>query len=326
MKPSYHCQITVPLTPAEAYNGISRVSKWWSAALEGSSTSLNDIFIVAFGETSSIIKVTEADPHKRIVWHIEDCHLHLLKDKKEWKNTSIIWELHPDGNSTRIDMTHEGLVPDLECYKNCEAGWDYYVKKSLASLLTNEKGFPDQNNDARREKNIDLTRRLPRAVADIERGMVLASTDLVMPPGRVFTALTEASEIHRWWGSGDTYRMTNWNADTRTGGTYTVVVVRPDGNKFPASGKFLEVTPPHKLSHTRIYEWDHPTLGRRETTITYLLDPIPIGTRLTVRHEGFEGCTDALLEHMLGWERVLEWLDAYLYYEFYFPKTRALNG
>jgi hypothetical protein len=56
----------------------------------------------------------------------------------------------------------------------------------------------------------------------------------------------------------------------------------------------------------------HPLQGTRETTITYLLEPVADGTRLTVRDEGFVGRSQAAHGNAEHWERVLAWLDAYL--------------
>jgi uncharacterized protein YndB with AHSA1/START domain len=157
-----------------------------------------------------------------------------------------------------------------------------------------------------------MQRRSPRAVADTEKGTILATVDVAMPPDQVFRALTRGEEIESWWGSADTYQMSNWTADLRTGGKYTVIVLRADGNTFPASGEFLELNEPCRLAHTRKYDWDYPVLGRRITTISYRLDPFEGGTRVNVRHEGFAGCTEAAYEHADGWERVLGWLQVYL--------------
>jgi len=106
--------------------------------------------------------------------------------------------------------------------------------------------------------------------------------------------------------------MRDWIADFRVGGKYTVNVANSDGTIRPASGKFLEIDGPVKLAHTRKYLWEFPVLGMRETTITYRFEPITTGTRITVRHEGFEGCGEAALIHAAGWERVLHWLGDYL--------------
>jgi quinol monooxygenase YgiN len=76
-------------------------------------------------------------------------------------------------------------------------------------------------------------------------------------------------------------------------------------------GPVLQIDAPHKFVQTRRYEWDHPTLGRRDTTVAYCLDPIETGTRVTIRHDGFGGVREAADEHTAGWERFLGWLQAY---------------
>ena len=83
------------------------------------------------------------------------------------------------------------------------------------------------------------------------------------------------------------------------------------GPRFAARGEFLEYEPPGCIVQTRRYDWDHPTLGRRETVVTYTLEPRDKGTHLTVVHEGFGGLKAAAVEHAAGWERVLGWLQGY---------------
>ena len=147
----------------------------------------------------------------------------------------------------------------------------------------------------------------PRAVTDGET--VLATADIAMTPERVFRALN-TDEVESWWGSEDTYHMTNWAADLRVGGRWSVVPRTADGSTTPASGQFLEIEGPRKIVFTRKYDWDFPVLGRRETTVTYLLEPIEMGTRVTVRQDGFNGLEEPARLHTEGWERVLGWLDA----------------
>ena len=154
--------------------------------------------------------------------------------------------------------------------------------------------------------------RLPRAVADTEKGIILASADVNAPPERVFRALTTRDEVEQWWGAPAVYTVRDWIAEVRTGGKYTMMVQRPDGSGLPASGEFLVVDPPRKLSHTRKYDWDYPELGRRVTTVTFLLEPVEGGTRITMRHEGFEGLSKPAYDHAGGWERFLGWLRDYL--------------
>jgi len=147
-----------------------------------------------------------------------------------------------------------------------------------------------------------------RAITDGE--IVLATSDLPATPERVFRALT-TDETERWWGAPDVYTIENWQADVRVGGAWSLIIRLPDGTALPASGEFLVVEAPHKFAQTRRYDFDHPTLGRRATKVTYLLQPIANGTRIVVRHEDF-GASEPAYEHAGGWERFLDYLGAYL--------------
>jgi uncharacterized protein YndB with AHSA1/START domain len=144
-----------------------------------------------------------------------------------------------------------------------------------------------------------------RAVTD--GWTVLAAAEIAATPERIFRALT-TEEVEAWWGSSDTYRLTEWLADFRIGGKWTVSVRCKNGIVIPAGGEFIEICWPGKVVQTRRYDWDHPTLGRDVTTVSYRFDAISSGTRVTVRHDGFAGRTAAADEHAAGWERVLGWL------------------
>jgi uncharacterized protein YndB with AHSA1/START domain len=140
---------------------------------------------------------------------------------------------------------------------------------------------------------------------------ILAGVDVAAPPDRVFRALT-TDENERWWGAPGVYRIVDWKAELRVGGRWSLGVLLPDGQVLPASGMFLMIDAPRKLVQTRQYEFNHPHLGGRETTVTFHLQPFDAGTHVAVRHDGFGGLTAAANEHALGWERLLNWLQAYL--------------
>jgi uncharacterized protein YndB with AHSA1/START domain len=82
---------------------------------------------------------------------------------------------------------------------------------------------------------------------------VLATADIAMTPERVFRALN-TDEVESWWGSEDTYHMTNWAADLRVGGRWSVIPRTADGSTTPASGQFLEIEGPRKIVLTRKYD------------------------------------------------------------------------
>ena len=149
-------------------------------------------------------------------------------------------------------------------------------------------------------------RRPARAVADPAAGTVLARVDVSAPPERVFRALT-TEELTKWWGADEMYRTTSFSLEPRPGGRWSTQGVGTDGTRFSVDGEVLEFEPPRRLVQTWRPSWGDGAL----TTVTYALEPIEGGTRVTVRHTGFEGRPELCDNHQ-GWEHVLGWLAAYL--------------
>lgn len=148
----YHAGILVPGSIEKASEAISQVSSWWTENISGNSKNQYDIFEVRFGETFSRFQIIENIKGKKIRWYVMDCNLHWMKNKKEWKDTEILWEISSVGDATRIDMTHIGLVPGIECFEDCNKGWNHYVKVSLYKLLMEGSGEPDHKDHSARER------------------------------------------------------------------------------------------------------------------------------------------------------------------------------
>lgn len=145
-----------------------------------------------------------------------------------------------------------------------------------------------------------------RAVADVTAGTILASVEIAVPIERAFRAIS-SDEITQWWGSPEDYRTTEYTADLRPGGCWRAAGVGADGHAFSVEGEFREISPPHTLVQTWRAAWD----GGHETVITYRLESIEGGTRVTLRHEGFADRAESCRGHGSGWERVLGWLVAH---------------
>jgi hypothetical protein len=146
----YHATIEVNVSPLQATEAINQVKLWWTENTEGSTNTLNDLFKVTFGETFSRFKITKMIPGEKINWLVLDCNLHWMNNKKEWKDTNILWEISSFNNSTRIDMTHVGLGPGIECFEDCTKGWNHYIKESLYKLIKEGKGIPDHKDHSAR--------------------------------------------------------------------------------------------------------------------------------------------------------------------------------
>jgi hypothetical protein len=143
IRTDYHTDIEVNCSAQMAFDAICRVSAWWTENTSGSTVNLNDEFTVRFGETYSVFKIIEVVPARKLVWHVLDCNLHWMNDKKEWKDTKILWQVSDSGDGSRISMTHIGLNNGIECFEDCTKGWNHYVTVSLFKLIEEGKGEPD---------------------------------------------------------------------------------------------------------------------------------------------------------------------------------------
>lgn len=139
---NFNYTFTVQQTPGEVYNSICQANDWWGN-VEGSTTRLNDEFTYKVGTTWVHFKVTALTPGKKVVWSATDCELPWLKDKKEWKDTSVQFDIAETPEGTKMSMTHVGLTPQVECFEDCKKGWTFYAGDSLKSLITKGKGMPN---------------------------------------------------------------------------------------------------------------------------------------------------------------------------------------
>ncbi len=140
---NFHLIMKVNASAEEAMKKISQVNLWWAKNFKGTSEKLNDKFTVHFGKTFVDFQISELVPGKKVVWKVTDCNLHWINNKKEWNNTEVVFELSGKGKATQIDFTHIGLVPGVECYEDCEIGWNGHLANSLVKLINEGKGMPE---------------------------------------------------------------------------------------------------------------------------------------------------------------------------------------
>jgi Activator of Hsp90 ATPase homolog 1-like protein len=142
-KRDYHRTITANASAEEAMKKISQINFWWKKDFSGSAEQLNDTFTVPFSEPSFVdFVVSEFVPGKKVVWKVTDCYLPWFQDKKEWNNTEVVFELSEENDNTKIDFTHVGLVPEVECYDVCEKGWNGHIN-TLMKFINEGKGLPE---------------------------------------------------------------------------------------------------------------------------------------------------------------------------------------
>jgi hypothetical protein len=149
--------ILVDQTPKEAFDAINNVRGWWSEEVEGSTDKLHAEFNYHYEDVHRAkVKIIEFIPNEKVVWHILDNYFNFTKDKSEWTDTKISFEISKQGNKTQIRFTHLGLVPAYECFDICSNGWTQYIQHSLFSLITTGKGQPNSTGNPTTEDEKEL--------------------------------------------------------------------------------------------------------------------------------------------------------------------------
>lgn len=152
----------VDQSPSEVFNAVLNPRAWWSEEIEGGTSKVGDIFDYHFEDIHrSKMKLMQVVPDQKVVWRVLDNYFKPgifdeaggrqekkdapVHEQAEWVETKIIFEISREKGKTRLQFTHDGLVPDYECYNVCENAWGHYIKESLYSLITTGEGQPNKS-------------------------------------------------------------------------------------------------------------------------------------------------------------------------------------
>lgn len=140
----FSATILVDQSPEAVFEAVTDVRGWWSEEIVGNTAALNDEFQYHYEDVHRChIRLTEVVPAQKVVWLILDNYFKFTEDEKEWTGTHVIFEISRVGNQTQLQMTHQGLVPEYECFNICRDAWTFYVKDSLYNLITTGTGKPN---------------------------------------------------------------------------------------------------------------------------------------------------------------------------------------
>jgi hypothetical protein len=152
----FSTSILVDQSPEKVFNAINNVRGWWSEQINGDTNHLNDEFIYQYKDVHACkMKIIEFVPNKKVVWHVLNNHFSFTNDKTEWVNTKIIFELFEKNGKTALRFTHDGLVPQYECYNVCFDAWTSYIHGSLKELIATGKGRPNTNEGGLNEELVE---------------------------------------------------------------------------------------------------------------------------------------------------------------------------
>ncbi len=140
MNQNFQYRFTTSKNINEVFTYLVDPKNWWvglfGETIEGTSHQVNDEFSFRAGDGMhySHQKLIELVPRKTIVWLVTESNLSFLQNTNEWKGTKIRFDLDEEAGKTNISFTHEGLIPQIECYGSCSGAWTQYLNNLKAHL------------------------------------------------------------------------------------------------------------------------------------------------------------------------------------------------
>ena len=130
----------------EALTNLDALSAWWTRAT-GDPLPTGPITFPFSPSGQAVMHVDSAERGAGVRWTTTACMV------EDWVGTSQLFDLETlPGGDTEIRFRHAGLTPELECYRDCQSGWNHFIG-SLASYVDTGLGQPNRSEEdtARRE-------------------------------------------------------------------------------------------------------------------------------------------------------------------------------
>ncbi len=277
--------VVVDATPQRVFEAVNNVRGWWSENIDGKTDHVNSEFLYHYQDVHrSHMKITEYIPDKKIVWHVLDNYFKFNKDKSEWKDTRVVFEISQQDGKTELKFTHQGLVPQCECFDICRDAWIHYLHGSLKDLITTGKGKPTP---------MDIE---PINVETQPQEKILCANDTSMksichrllikaPVEKVYESLSIQEGLSAWW-----------TPDTKAKPVAGSVSRFAFGDYFKEM-KIEELQPYSKVKWLCLKGYEE-WIG---TTITFELEPHQKGATLFFHHDGWAAYSNGFASCSYDW-------------------------
>jgi len=129
---------TLAASPERVFRALTQpeeIARWW-AEQATVKPEVGSVGTFRFRPPASDLQfeVTELVQNKHVHWVSR-------QGPPQWAGTSVIWQLEPIHNGTRLLFTHDGFAKKDEAYEQTRGNWDYFLG-SLKSYLETGKGTP----------------------------------------------------------------------------------------------------------------------------------------------------------------------------------------
>jgi len=147
-----------------------------------------------------------------------------------------------------------------------------------------------------------------------DQDTVIAEIQIAAPPERVFSAISDARQLERWFSNPECPAKL-WEMDARAGGSYRYEKQAGSADvngvrDFKCHGEILEYDPPRLLVYTWKGNW-HDT-PNSSTVVRWELTPTNNGTQVRVTHSGLSNLPVARKGYAGGWLGVVQSLKNFV--------------
>jgi uncharacterized protein YndB with AHSA1/START domain len=143
----YESQLTLTASADVVFDPLTTIdglAAWWTPVTGDGLTGGELTF--SFGPASqAVMRVDAAERGVGVCW------TNLACVQQDWVGTTLHFDIEatPEGG-TELHFRHGGLTPRLECFTDCQSGWDHFIP-SLRAYVETGVGNPNQSQ-------ADLTR------------------------------------------------------------------------------------------------------------------------------------------------------------------------
>jgi uncharacterized protein YndB with AHSA1/START domain len=130
---------TIAATSESLFNALTQSGErahWWTNDLtvKPEVGSLAEFRFTQWGAGILQFEIAELDQNENVRWISR-------QGPPQWTGTSVIWQLIPAHNGTKLVFTHDGFAQIDKVYESTRGNWDYFLD-SLKSYLETGKGTP----------------------------------------------------------------------------------------------------------------------------------------------------------------------------------------
>jgi uncharacterized protein YndB with AHSA1/START domain len=247
----------------QAWTDPKHLAQWWGP--NGFTNTIQEMDVRPGGAWRLIMHGPDGTDYKNESVYLEVVKPELLSyEHKSPKFRSTV-TFEEQGGRTKVTMfmvfeTAQERDTTVKVFGAIEGAKQTFAR--LAEFLSQATG----------NKQSALTITLP---SDLE---ILMTRVFNAPRSLVFEALSKPEHVARWYGPRN-LTCSVCEIDFRVGGAWRYVLQMPTGGSAVFKGVFLEITPPHRVVSTEIF--DEPKVGCPEWTTTVTLEEHDGKTTLT---------------------------------------------